>query len=105
MAKKPEGSTKATKYEVFVPSAGAYLVHVDGHEAANWRELEAEARKVTEPLVRERWLAYWKKAVLSALAAHQADDLRDIMKSALPPSPYYPCPLELGSKAVKVEGR
>ena len=99
-----EGS-KAPKYEIYVPSAGAYLVHIDGKEAANWRELEAEARKTAEPLVRERWLAYWKKAALSALAAHAASDLRDIMKAASSPSPYYPCPPELGNKAVRVEGR
>ena len=103
MAKKQEGA-KAPKFEIYVPGPGSYFVQVNGQEATNWRELHEEARVAVEPLVRERWLNYWKKAVNTALAAHQASDLRDIMKAAPPPSMYYPCPAELASK-VKMEDR
>ncbi|HEY4388087.1 MAG TPA: hypothetical protein VGN34_26870 [Ktedonobacteraceae bacterium] len=88
------------KFEIYVPSSRTFLVTCNGKEVSNWRELQQEARAVAEPAIRERWLAHWQKAVVTANIAQQAEKLEDMMPLLLSPNMYYECPAELAAKAI-----
>ena len=93
-----------TNCYIFVPSSGTFIVKINGKQATNWRDLEAEARDAIEPMIRRRWQRHWQnvmKGAHKALQAETLDGLMDVLVG-LSPSMEYPCPPELAAKA-KVE--
>jgi hypothetical protein len=86
-------------YEIYVPSAHVYIVQHNKHMVPGWMELQEQARQETEPLVRERWQAYWLKVAQYAASLYNEADLFRLMTTVQTPGMYYPCSPELAARA------
>lgn len=88
-------------FEIFVPSSHSFIVQYHGKPVENYRSLEEEAHQAVEPLIRERWQAYWRRLVIEGVQhLTQQESLDQLMRGAWIPDMYYPCPDHLAEKAI-----